>query len=292
MSGIHMTMSAAPGGSSGGAPLVLLHGFGGSAHAWDGVIAQLPENVRVIAVDLPGHGKSLNSEGRGGAGRMAKAILAALDDAGITGFHLCGHSMGGAVAALIAMRAGERVKSLTLVAPGGMAREINADLLARYARAASEADIRACLSAMSAPGFVTPQEVVDGQFVRDRARPGALEALQETYQAMFPDGPEQGQGVLPGAALAALEMPVFVIWGLADSVLPCPSPAALPASFAFSILPELGHMLPEEALRSRGPRAAQAVARAVLRHVFAQFTGLYHVGKRHRLIVAIKPGLC
>jgi pimeloyl-ACP methyl ester carboxylesterase len=259
MSGIHMTMSAAPGGSSGGAPLVLLHGFGGSAHAWDGVIAQLPESVRVIAVDLPGHGKSLNSEGRGGAGRMAKAILAALDDAGITGFHLCGHSMGGAVAALIAMRAGERVKSLTLVAPGGMAREINADLLARYASAASEADIRACLSAMSAPGFVTPQEVT-GQFVRDRARPGALEALQETYQAMFPDGPEQGQGVLPGAALAALEMPVFVIWGLADAVLPCPSPAALPASFAFNMLPELGHMLPEEAPEAVARILAQAVA--------------------------------
>jgi pimeloyl-ACP methyl ester carboxylesterase len=67
---------------------------------------------------------------------------------------------------------------------------------------------------------------------------------------MFPDGPEHGQGVLPGDALAALEMPVFVIWGLADSVLPCPSPAALPASFAFSVLPELGHMLPEEAPES------------------------------------------
>jgi pimeloyl-ACP methyl ester carboxylesterase len=48
-----------------------------------------------------------------------------------------GHSMGGAVSALIAMRAPDRVKSLTLVAPGGMAREINADLLDRYARAAS-----------------------------------------------------------------------------------------------------------------------------------------------------------
>lgn len=246
MSGIHMTVSGAPEGMSGEIPLVLLHGFGGSGHAWDGVIPHLPGSVRVIAVDLPGHGKSLNSEGRGGAGRMAKAILAALDEAGVEAFHIAGHSMGGAVSALIALRAGARVKSLTLVAPGGMAREINADLLARYAKAASEADIRASLAEMSAPGFVIPRAVIDG-FVSERARPGALEALAETYEAMFPDGPEHGQGVLPVDALAALDMPVFVIWGLADAVLPCPSPAALPASFAFSVLPELGHMLPEEA---------------------------------------------
>lgn len=242
MSGIHMTVS----GASGGTPLVLLHGFGGSAHAWDGVIPHLPESARVIAVDMPGHGKSLNSQGRGGAGRMAKAILAALDEAGLEAFHIAGHSMGGAVAALIAMRAGARVRSLTLVAPGGMAREINAELLARYAKAQSDAEIRVCLSEMSAPGFVIPEAMIDA-FVSERARPGALEALHETYEAMFPEGPENGQGVLPLDALAALEMPVFVIWGLADTVLACPSPAALPASFAFNVLPELGHMLPEEA---------------------------------------------
>ena len=53
--------------------------------------------------------------------------------------------------------------------------------------------------------------------------------------------------MLPGDALAALEMPVAVIWGAEDTVLPCPKPQALPVSFAFSVLPGLGHMLPEEA---------------------------------------------
>jgi pimeloyl-ACP methyl ester carboxylesterase len=38
-----------------------------------------------------------------------------------------------------------------------------------------------------------------------------------------------------------------VIWGTGDTVLPCPKPSALPASFAFNVLPGLGHMLPEEA---------------------------------------------
>lgn len=242
MTGLHMELS----GPEDGIPLVLLHGFGGDGSAWGPVKAGLPGTVRVIAVDLPGHGGSLNSEGRGGAGRMAKTILAGLDEAGVEMFHLAGHSMGGAVAALIAMRAPDRVKSLTLVAPGGMAKAINGGLLARYAKATTEAEIRVCLDEMSAPGFVTQQAVID-EFVAARAKPGQLEALDETYLSMFPDGPGEGQGVLPGDALAALAMPVLVIWGTDDTVLPCPSPSVLPASFAFNVLPGLGHMLPEEA---------------------------------------------
>lgn len=242
VTGLHMDFS----GAESGTPLVLLHGFGGDGSAWDAVRAELPTTVRVITVDLPGHGGSLNSDGRGGAGRMAKAILAGLEAAGVMAFHLAGHSMGGAVSALIAMRAPDRVKSLTLVAPGGMAKEINADLLARYAKATTEAEIRGCLDEMSAPDFVTAEAVID-HFVAARAKPGQIEALNETYLAMFPDGPEQGQGVLPGEALAALTMPVAVIWGTGDTVLPCPKPSALPASFAFNVLPGLGHMLPEEA---------------------------------------------
>ena len=242
VTGLHMDFS----GPETGTPLVLLHGFGGDGSAWDAVKAELPGSVRVITVDLPGHGGSLGSDGRGGAGRMAKAILAGLEAAGVDAFHLAGHSMGGAVSALMAMRAPERVKSLTLVAPGGMAREINADLLERYAQARSADEIGACLGEMSVPDHVTPQPVID-HFVAARARPGQIEALDETYRAMFPNGPEEGQGVLPGDALAALAMPVAVIWGTGDTVLPCPKPSALPASFAFNVLPGLGHMLPEEA---------------------------------------------
>ena len=222
MTGLHLDIS----GPESGIPLVLLHGFGGDGSAWDPVKAGLPGSVRVITVDLPGHGGSLDSDGRGGAGRMAKAILAGLDEAGVENFHLAGHSMGGAVSALIAMRAPDRVQSLTLVAPGGMAKDINAGLLARYAKAITEAEIRACLDEMSAPGFVMSDAVIE-HFAAARSKPGVREALDETYQSMFPNGPDEGQGVLPADALAALAMPVFVIWGTQDKVLPEESPDAI-----------------------------------------------------------------
>ena len=194
-------------------PLVLIHGFGGSAAAWDAVKFHLPESQPVIAYDLPGHRHSLQSEGRGGAGKMAKAILADLDARGLTSFHLAGHSMGGAVASLIAMRAGGKVLSLTLLAPGGMG----------------------------------PEEVVSG-LAADRAVPGALEALQETYAAMFTEqtSPIRAQGVLPMDLMDQLQCKVTVIWGEDDAVLPFHQMDRLPVKFEKIHLAGTGHMLLDE----------------------------------------------
>lgn len=105
--------------SSAKAPLVLLHGFGGIGSAWAPVIERLDPDLPLVVYDLPGHGASLDAEGVGHAGVMAKAILEDLDRRGLSSFHLCGHSMGGAVASLVALKAADSVRSLTLLAPGG-----------------------------------------------------------------------------------------------------------------------------------------------------------------------------
>ncbi len=228
------------------APLVLLHGFGGSSRSWSQVTALLGDDIDVIAMDLPGHGGSLNAEGRGGAGRMARGVGGILSALNLDRYHLCGHSMGGAVAALLALRDPARVASLTLVAPGGLSPAINSRLLARYAAATTFEEIAECLSRMAAHGFRFPDTAIQ-HMVDQRARDGAPGALAEIFLAMFPNGIENGQGVLPMADLARLEMSVAVLWGTGDTVVPCPGIAALPANFALSLLPDLGHMLPEEA---------------------------------------------
>lgn len=227
------------------APLVLLHGFGGNMRTWNRVFPLIKDDVPLIIFDLPGHGRSIHSEGRGGAGRMAKAILQELDAAGIERFHIAGHSMGGAVAALVAMRAPDNVLSLNLIAPGGMAPDIDADLLARFSKASDADELERVIREMAGPGLDVPEGYFQAA-AEFRDAPGAMEALTETYAAMFPDGPEKGQGVLPHAQLAELPMPVRVLWGSADTVLPCPHSDSLPANFELLVLSRAGHMLPEE----------------------------------------------
>lgn len=228
-------------------PLVLLHGFGGSAAAWNAVRAHLPSDLPVIVYDLPGHRHSIVADGRGGAGRMAKAILADLNARGINEFHLCGHSMGGAVASLMTMRAGAAVRSLTLLAPGGMGPEINHRVLARFARAMSVDEISVAMEPMLGFNFAMPDAVLSS-IADERALPGAAGALWEIYEAMFadPNAAMKHQGALPMEAMAALTCPVTVVWGTQDAILPFHQMERLPAAFSKIRVEEAGHMLLDE----------------------------------------------
>lgn len=226
-----------------GEPLVLLHGFGGTHRAWDRVVAALGQGTRVLAYDLPGHGGSLDFPEAGPAPVAARAIVADLQARGFGRFHLAGHSFGGAVAALIAMRAPGQVASMTLFAPGGFGPEINAPLLKRYAEARTPDEVEACLILMSGPGCKVPSDVVEAAMAM-RAQPGQVSMLRRIWQMIAGEG---SQGTLPRDGLAGLDLPVRVVWGGFDAVLPPRQSDDLPPLFARHFFPGLGHMLPEEA---------------------------------------------
>jgi 2-succinyl-6-hydroxy-2,4-cyclohexadiene-1-carboxylate synthase len=93
--------------------VVLLHGFSGTHHAWDGVIAALDrERYWPLALDLPGHGEAADSERPITFAGCVAHVLARSPER----FTLCGYSMGGRVALHVALAAPERVSRLVLVA--------------------------------------------------------------------------------------------------------------------------------------------------------------------------------
>jgi 2-succinyl-6-hydroxy-2,4-cyclohexadiene-1-carboxylate synthase len=92
--------------------LVLLHGFGGTRHAWDSVVAQLdPQRYRPLALDLPGHGDAKSHAGSITLESCVQAVLLQSPDR----FGLCGYSMGGRIALRLALAAPERISRLVLV---------------------------------------------------------------------------------------------------------------------------------------------------------------------------------
>lgn len=227
---------------AGARTVVLLHGFGGTHRTWDAIAADLAADNHVLAYDLPGHGGSLDVADAGPAKIAVRAILGDLAERGLSHVHLAGHSMGGAIAAMMALADPDRVASLTLLAPGGFGDEINGRLLARYAAAREAGEIRAALENMYGWNNPVPDHAVE-TLVAARRVPGQAEKLVEISQGLARDGK---QGVIPRDRLAGLTMPVKVLWGTQDRVLPTRQAHRLPPLFAAHVFEDTGHMLPDE----------------------------------------------
>jgi len=86
-------------GGSGDPALVLLHGLGGTAAVWNGLVERLPEPWSWVAVDLPGHGRS-DPLPRYSFGAVAAAVAEVLDPD--RRHVILGHSLGGVIALTLA----------------------------------------------------------------------------------------------------------------------------------------------------------------------------------------------
>lgn len=111
----------APLNATQGPPLILLHANPGDSRDYDAVIATLAQHHRVIALDWPGYGNSQMPEQPSEVGhlRFYQALLAVLDQLNPGPAILIGNSVGGNVAARLAMNEPGRVAGLILVSPGG-----------------------------------------------------------------------------------------------------------------------------------------------------------------------------
>jgi pimeloyl-ACP methyl ester carboxylesterase len=100
-----------------GDPYVLIHGIGSRAEVWEPVIDALASRFEVIAVDLPGFGRSPAQVERPTIDRQADAFAGWLADEGLEGCHVAGNSMGAAISLELARRG--VVRSAVALAPAG-----------------------------------------------------------------------------------------------------------------------------------------------------------------------------
>jgi pimeloyl-ACP methyl ester carboxylesterase len=122
--------------------LVFVHGSGDSGAVWAPLIALLP-HLRVVALDLPGHGALVDEPGPAevSVADYVAFVRAEVDKLGATQPTLVGHSLGGAIALRLTLDTPELVGRLALVGSGARLRVAPAFLEA--ARAASPAGVPA-----------------------------------------------------------------------------------------------------------------------------------------------------
>jgi pimeloyl-[acyl-carrier protein] methyl ester esterase len=171
-----------------GPDLVLLHGWGLNVRVWDGLVEELRDRFRMIAVDLPGHGRSPWSPGRNTPAEQAWLLHSTL--APISNrYSLLGWSLGGQIALDLAAAMPAQIDKLVLVAttprftaapdwPYGM----KADAIAKMAMQLRE-DYKQTVSDFldlqvrgSLEGGNVIEQLRNALFVHGPAKPEALEA--------------------------------------------------------------------------------------------------------------------
>jgi pimeloyl-ACP methyl ester carboxylesterase len=215
----------APSGGRSNTTLVLLHGGSLSLFSWDPWVLRLRASMRIITVDLPGHGLTGATPGRDySPAAMEKFVDAFTQTLGLSQpFVLAGHSSGGHVAWRFALAHPQRLAGLVLIAPGGISDPGGPQGRAiQMVRAPGGAWLFRTLftrermaSSMKAvvfdPSLITPE--VAGRAWELNNRQGTFEA---TVARM------RGESFDPAmvARLKEIRLPVLLLWGRQDTVFP------------------------------------------------------------------------
>ncbi|WP_026187150.1 acetoin dehydrogenase dihydrolipoyllysine-residue acetyltransferase subunit [Ensifer sp. BR816] len=222
---------------------VLLHGFGGDLSTWLFNQSALAENMRVVAVDLPGHGASSPIAGEDVFPKIVAAVDAAVEAVAPGRIHLVAHSFGGAVAAAIAAKRSSRVGSLTLIAPIGLSKQMSRDFLVDFVAVERRRPLLGVLERLFADPSKITSDMVEGtlRFKRLEGVPEALSAIADTI------ADDNGQLQSIAGQLRELTCPVTLLWGERDEIVPLPQAADLPENVRLRVIPAVGHMPQMEA---------------------------------------------
>ncbi|HEV7265046.1 MAG TPA: alpha/beta fold hydrolase [Falsiroseomonas sp.] len=237
--------------------MVLLHGFGSSLHTWEDWAQMLEPDRRVVRLDLPGFGLTGADPSGDYSDERAVALLAGLfDRLGLERVDLVGSSMGGRIAWRFAAERPERVRRLVLMAPDGFAsagfeygKPIGVSPLMRTLPYTLPTPL---LRAGLAPAYADAAKLTPEVVARYRAMmlaPGVRQAILDRMatHALVP----------PEPFLRRITVPVLLLWGEADRMVPAPHAAdyarILPGSRTV-VLPGLGHVpMEEDPARSLAP---------------------------------------
>ncbi len=237
-----------------GTPLVLLHGFTGSAATWAGQVEVFAGQHDVIAVELLGHGAT-DSPFDPERYTMARALAdlsLLLDYLGLGAVALLGYSMGGRVALAFAATSPQRVGRLILESASPGLRSADE----RRARAASDAELADRLERDGLTAFVDHWENLP-LFATQRRLPEALRARVRAERlagsavglANSLRGLSTGRQPSYWDALPRLSMPVLLIAGMLDAKyrqIARAMQAKLPDA-TLELVPNVGHTVHLEA---------------------------------------------
>lgn len=201
--------------------LILLHGFTGTVATWEKLAEQLPESLRIIAVDLTGHGETFvpADPNRYSMDEQIKDLEALFTQLDLQEFTLLGYSMGGRVALSYTANYPQRVKRLILesASPGLQTAE------ERLARRKSDEVLAENIEQNGIEAFVDKWENIplfasQKKLSLDVQQAIRKERLSQNTQGLANSLRGMGTGAQPSVweVLQDIHVPVFLITGALD----------------------------------------------------------------------------
>jgi pimeloyl-ACP methyl ester carboxylesterase len=212
--------------------VVLIHGAGGTHLHWPYNLRRL-NNHRVLAPDLPGHGKS-EGIGEQAIERYAQLIADWLEDIGVKQAAVVGHSMGGAIAQSLALSHPKMVGKLVLISTGAVL-PVNPDLLEKISVPASAPSALDLIVKWSYAKGTDPTLLQQAREQMDAIRPTVI--YGDFVACSRFDTTEQ---------LSKIKAPTLVLCGEADKMTPIHFSKQLQENIPNATLvtiPEAGHMI-------------------------------------------------
>lgn len=196
--------------------LVLLPSLGTTTALWDGVVAHLradpaTASLRLLRIDLPGHGSSPATHDPFTVADLADGVLAVVDEAGGGSFHMAGVSLGGVVALELAATHPDRVRTLTMCCSGARIGTPQgwADRAAAVRRSGTASLVAGSAARWFAPGFLGRDGGVGAR---------ALDALLDVDDESYARCAEALAGFDRSAGTADVAVPTLLVSGAHDEV--------------------------------------------------------------------------
>ena len=217
------------------ATVVLIHGLFGDMDTWAGTINALTRaGLRVLAMDLPCHGKSTADAAT--MDEVVEAVAEAVSRETSGPLALVGHSFGAAVAARLAGKLGMRLHALALIAPMGLGTEIQQAFLDGMIHAAATEALERELRKLTEAGVGLSAAYLQDLGDRLQSRKPALIGL---CSALSSHGVQQ---IDTTAELRALNCRTMIVHGRRDAIIPWRHALNAPPRAALHLLPGVGHM--------------------------------------------------
>jgi len=248
-----------------GPPVLLLHGFGASAYSWRFIIPPLAAAHRVITMDLKGFGLSDKpADGHYAVADQAEMVADFIRRQDLNDLVILGHSMGGGVTLMTYLKMKEtdpgRLKKLVLIDSAGYPQK-----LPWFIWMAKVPGLNTMLGKMLSPRFAAALVLKKCYYDKDKVTeeqidtyayygslPGAAAAVSQTAKQIVPKDQDIEALI---AQYQTIKVPVLVIWGKEDEVVPLEVGKNFKRDIPDAelvVIPHCGHIpLEEEPLATR-----------------------------------------